>query len=49
VHFISFLKQQIGQITSILAGNACNKRPFHLAGIVGRFAETPMQEDQRGV
>ena len=30
VNFVPFLQQQIGQITSVLAGNAGNERPLHL-------------------
>jgi hypothetical protein len=27
---VAFLQQQIGQITTVLAGNAGNQRPLHL-------------------
>ena len=30
MHFITFLKQQVGQITSVLAGDAGNERFFHV-------------------
>src|SRR5882724_1049017 len=49
VNFIPFLKQQIGQITSILASNAGDERPLHWALIVGRFCETPIEEHLDGI
>src|SRR6266550_2510345 len=30
VDFVAFFQQQISQITSVLAGNAGDQRPFHL-------------------
>ena len=30
VHFVALLKQQIGQITTILSGDAGNERPLHV-------------------
>ena len=49
VDFVAFLQQQIGQITSVLAGDAGDQRPFHWASIVGRFCETPTLEHGHGV
>jgi len=30
MHFVAFLEQQVGQITSVLAGDAGNERFFHV-------------------
>jgi hypothetical protein len=49
VDFVAFLKQQISQITSVLAGNASDQRPFHSGTIVGRFCETPTLEHPLGI
>jgi hypothetical protein len=49
VHFIVFLEQQVGEITSVLAGDAGDQCPFHWASIVGRFWETPTLEHGHGV
>jgi hypothetical protein len=44
VDLVSFLQQQISEITSVLASDAGDQRPFHWASIVGRFCETPTLE-----
>src|SRR6266576_4474325 len=49
VDFVAFLQQQISQITSVLASDAGDQRPFHWASIVGRFWETPTLEQGHGV
>ena len=30
VHFVTFLKEQIGEVTAILPGYAGNERPLHV-------------------